>query len=133
MEVLKTTDEKGEALLPVYGAGRVDRQGDTVSPFDLFVGMANWAGRRNIRLHHSGEDLPPNVIHPIACFMTGEKPYKGRGYTVPAKTWCLWLRFNLDHPRGRELWQELKAGRLKGLSLAGEATAEALGVEGVIE
>ena len=122
--ILKAYDELGECLMVVYGANRpgVDKQGDVVDAHDLWMASATWAaGGRKVRLQHNGKDVPPDVAYAMSSYMTGSKPYKGDGYTVPALSWALWIKVNLEGERGRKVWRDIKDEKLSGLSMGGKS------------
>ena len=124
IELVKA-DERGLATMVVYRADApgADKQGDVIGAQDLWLGMANWGGSRHrqLKLQHA-DNVPAGAVVCVGSMMTGDRPYRGDGYTVPAKTWAVTLKFDLDSDDGRKLFDDLKAKRLGGLSIGGTAS-----------
>ena len=121
MEILKVND-RGEVLIPAYTADAPpDLQGDIINAAELYAAMSRWAGRRELRLQHGADALPAGLVTVLGCFMTG-RAYKGDGFTVPALTWALHLKIDLEQQQGQEIWSQIKDGKLTGLSIGGSAS-----------
>jgi hypothetical protein len=120
MDILN--EERGECILPVYRANaEPDLQGDVIGPADLFAAMGLWAERRQLGVEHDG-NLPDGLVTILGSYMTGDKAYKGDGFSAKPLTWLLHLKIDLGQPDGKKLWDRLK--HQGGLSIGGTATPE---------